>query len=204
MPRACSTSAESFGSRRGQMRLWKDVLGGLAGPSSTGISLLKPRADDLTQPYANLRFQATRRRVLVCSRPVAPSATPSRLAVATRSAPRCTAFSAATLVPLRATHTPMPTSRRALSGRRTLLYVLTMAPVYWRLECALLTEFPPAVRLPREPQEVHSWHQDGLRWPEEGEGQERSDHVGVTQTRLDWRHLPLDHTPSDNIKRRRC
>lgn len=28
------------------------------------------------------------------------------------------------------------------------------------------------VRLPREPQEVHSWHQDGLWWSEEGEGQE--------------------------------
>jgi cytochrome c2 len=33
------------------------------------------------------------------------------------------------------------------------------------------------VRLPREPKEIHSRNQDGFRWTEEGEGQERPDHV---------------------------
>jgi hypothetical protein len=34
-----------------------------------------------------------------------------------------------------------------------------------------------AVLLPREPQEVHSWYQDGLRWSEEDQGEERPHHV---------------------------
>lgn len=67
--------------------------------------------------------QVMLRRELVCSRPVVPSATPSRPAAATRSDPPCTACSAATPVPLRVTPTRMPTSRRVSSGRRTLWYV---------------------------------------------------------------------------------
>lgn len=67
--------------------------------------------------------QVTRRRVPTSSRRGARSATPSRRAAATRSAPRCTACSAARLVPSRATPTRTPTSRRASSGTRTLWYV---------------------------------------------------------------------------------
>lgn len=33
------------------------------------------------------------------------------------------------------------------------------------------------VRLPREPQEIHSRYQDGLWWSEEGQGEERPHHV---------------------------
>ena len=34
-----------------------------------------------------------------------------------------------------------------------------------------------SLRVPREPQEVHSRYQDGLRWSQEGQGQERHHHV---------------------------
>ena len=37
-----------------------------------------------------------------------------------------------------------------------------------------------AVRIPGKPQEIHPRHEDGLWWVEEGEGQERSDHVHST------------------------
>lgn len=129
------------------------------------------------------------RRELVCSRPVVPSATPSRPAAATRSDPPCTACSAATPAPWRVTPTRMPTSRRVSSGRRTLWYVqaLNATPpgrrshlVEMRMTNVTLTL---TVRVPREPQEVHPWHQDGLRWSEEGEGQERPDHVRLRKIR---------------------
>jgi hypothetical protein len=35
------------------------------------------------------------------------------------------------------------------------------------------------VRIPREPKEVHSRHEDGVRWIEEGQGPERLDHVRI-------------------------
>ena len=65
-----------------------------------------------------LPSQVMLRRVLVSSRPAAPSATPSTRPAATRSAPPCTASSAARPAPSRATPTPTPTSRRASSGTR--------------------------------------------------------------------------------------
>ena len=33
------------------------------------------------------------------------------------------------------------------------------------------------VHLPREPQEVHPWYQDGLRWSQEGQGAQRPGYV---------------------------
>lgn len=77
----------------------------------------------LTQPRTHLlthHVQAISRRVPTSSRPDVLSATPLRRTAATRSALPCTASGAARLVPSRATPTPMPTSRRALSGTTTL------------------------------------------------------------------------------------
>lgn len=68
---------------------------------------------------ADISPQETLRRVPTSSRPVAPSATPSRRTVATRSVPLCTASSAARPVPSRVTPTPTPTSRRASPGTTT-------------------------------------------------------------------------------------
>lgn len=64
--------------------------------------------------------QVISRRVPTSSRLDVLSATPLRRTAATRSALPCTASGAARLVPSRATPTPMPTSRRALSGTTTL------------------------------------------------------------------------------------
>jgi hypothetical protein len=36
-----------------------------------------------------------------------------------------------------------------------------------------------SVRIPREPQEVHPWYQDGIWRIEEGQGQERLNHVST-------------------------
>ena len=84
---------------------------------------------------ANTRYrqQATRRvvtprRVPTSSRPAALSATLSRRAVPTRSVPICTVSSAARLVPLRASPTPTPTSRRASPGRKTLCLPTSRTP----------------------------------------------------------------------------
>ena len=70
-----------------------------------------------------LFLQVTLRRVRPSSRRGALSATPSRLAAATRSVPLFTACSAARPVPSMASPTPMPTSRRASPGRRAPWYV---------------------------------------------------------------------------------
>jgi hypothetical protein len=64
--------------------------------------------------------QAISRRVPTFSRPDVLSATPLRRTAATRSDLLCTVSGAARPAPLRATPTPMPTSRRALSGTTTL------------------------------------------------------------------------------------
>jgi len=42
------------------------------------------------------------------------------------------------------------------------------------------------VRIPREPKEVHSWHKDGVRWAQEGEGQERPDHTLEGGDCINW------------------
>ena len=31
---------------------------------------------------------------------------------------------------------------------------------------------PAIVRIPRKPKEIHTWNEDGLRWTQEGQGQE--------------------------------
>lgn len=72
--------------------------------------------------------QAMLRRVRTSSRRGARSATPSRRTAATRSAPRSTASSAARPAPSTATHTRMPTSRRALLGTRTLCSTTLRTP----------------------------------------------------------------------------
>jgi hypothetical protein len=74
---------------------------------------------DLRTRHADSHPQETLRRVPTSSRPVAPSATPSRRTVATRLALPCTASSAARPVPSTATPTPTPTSRRASPGTTT-------------------------------------------------------------------------------------
>lgn len=106
------------------------------GSSIPGTIIASPHTRDpqTTLSSASTRFletdtnkflQATRRvlvmprRVPVCSRRAARSATPSRRTAATRSAPPCTASSDARLAPSRATPTPTPTSRRASSGTTT-------------------------------------------------------------------------------------
>ncbi|CBF69865.1 cytochrome c [Aspergillus nidulans FGSC A4] len=76
----------------------------------------------------NCFFQATLPRVLSSSRPVASSATLSRTAAATRSAPTSTVSSAVRLVRLRATPTPMPTSRPTSPGTRTLCSSTSRTP----------------------------------------------------------------------------
>ena len=43
------------------------------------------------------------------------------------------------------------------------------------MEPEVLTNFSSAV--PREPQEVHSWYQDGFRRSQEAQGQERLDYA---------------------------
>ena len=64
--------------------------------------------------------QAISRRVPTFSRPDVLSATPLRRTAATRSDLLCTVSGAARPVPSRVTLTPMPTSRRVLSGTTTL------------------------------------------------------------------------------------
>merc|ERR1712187_139012 len=76
----------------------------------------------------NLSLLATPPRVPSSSRPVAPSSTPLRPAVPTRSAPTFTVSSAVRLVPPRATPTPTPTSRPVLSGTRTLCSPTSRTP----------------------------------------------------------------------------
>jgi hypothetical protein len=49
------------------------------------------------------------------------------------------------------------------------------------------------VRIPREPQEVHSRHQDGVRWIEEGQGPERPDYVRLISEEP---HLVIDANSS--------
>lgn len=121
------------------------------------------------------RLQVTQRRVQTSSRLDAPSATLSVRVRVTRSALRSTAFLDDTLVQSRDTHTPMPTRPRELSGRMIPSYVVSgfiieESLVNWKLTLS-------TVRVPREPKEVHSRNKDGFRWIEEGEGQERFDHV---------------------------
>ena len=86
-------------------------------PSTLHITPLAPNT--YWTSHADLTPQETLRRVPTSSRPVAPSATPSRRTVATRSVPLCTASSAARPVPSRVTPTPTPTSRRASPGTTT-------------------------------------------------------------------------------------
>lgn len=174
--RACKDFAgqtERLGGSRHRIVTLGSRLDGFSTPRNTTSSL---RETVLTVAQVMLR------RVLVCSRPVVPSATPSRLAAATRSDPLCTACSAATPAPSTVTRTRMPTSRRVSSGRRTLWYVEALNATSPQAALTFDTDttnvaLSPTVRVPREPQEVHPRHQDGLRWPEEGEGQERPDHV---------------------------
>lgn len=109
----------------------------------------------------------------VSSRPVVLSATPSRLAVLTRSAPTSTVSSAVRPVRLRVSRTPTPTSRPMSPGMRTLWYafaLLSTPPKFAPLTCS-------TVLLPRKPQEVHPRYQNGLRWSQEGQGEERPHHV---------------------------
>jgi cytochrome c2 len=49
--------------------------------------------------------------------------------------------------------------------------------------CVLLTFI--TVRIPREPQEVHPRHQDGFWWSQEGQGQERPDHLVARGDQVD-------------------
>ena len=53
--------------------------------------------------------------------------------------------------------------------------------IVWNIGCRKLTA---VVRIPREPKEVHSRHEDGVRWIEEGQGPERSDYVGFPTLRM--------------------
>ena len=77
-----------------------------------------------TEPQLTiLASQETQRRVQASSRHDVLNATLSVRARETRSVPTCTVFSAVTLDLLRASHIPMPTSKRPLSGTRTLWYV---------------------------------------------------------------------------------
>jgi hypothetical protein len=122
-----------------------------------------------------LLLQATRRRVPTSSRPAALNATPSLRASPTRSALTYTVSSAARLVPSLASNTPMPTSRRLSPGARILWYAPIQKPP---LPAGYILIWI-TVRVPREPQEVHPWHEDGFRWTEEGQGPERPDHVGL-------------------------
>jgi len=40
------------------------------------------------------------------------------------------------------------------------------------MHCGVAVTKSTTVRVPREPKEVHSRHKDGVRWAQEGEGQE--------------------------------
>jgi hypothetical protein len=54
-----------------------------------------------------------------------------------------------------------------------------MLPSFKSKSGTILTEL--IVRIPREPKEVHSRHEDGIWWIEEGQGPERPDHVRVSK-----------------------
>ena len=82
--------------------------------------------------------QETQRRVPTSSRHDVLNATPSAKVKETRSVPTCTGCSAATPVPSQASHTPMPTRQRALSGRRTLWYVY--GSKFWNFGSIMLTK----------------------------------------------------------------
>lgn len=58
------------------------------------------------------------------------------------------------------------------------------------------------VRVPREPQEVHSRHEDGVRWPEEGQGQERPDHPLAGRDEVDDDRATPPSPPLDTATHR--
>lgn len=67
--------------------------------------------------------------------------------------------------------------------------------------CSLI---PSPVRVPREPKEVHPRHQDGLRWSQEGQGQERPDHLPPRRDQVDeFLSLPSSSLYLYNILRTR-
>lgn len=82
----------------------------------------------ITLAFTDKQPQVTPRRVPTSSRPVAPSATPSRLVAATRSDLLCTVCSAASLARLTVTPTRTPTSRRVLSGMSLLCSTTLRTP----------------------------------------------------------------------------
>lgn len=83
------------------------------------LCILNPSASSARSQPTNTP-QVTLPRVRVSSRPAVPSATPSRLAAPTRSAPTSTASSAASLARPTASRTLPPTSTRVLPGTSRL------------------------------------------------------------------------------------
>ena len=102
----------------------------------------------------------------------ARNATTWTLPRVTRSVPTSMVCSGERLVKSRVSHTRMQTRTRQLSGRRTLWYGATNFVGGGE---RLLIAAP--VRIPRKPQEIHPGNQDGFRRSQEGQGQERPDHV---------------------------
>jgi hypothetical protein len=76
--------------------------------------------------------QVTQRRVPTSSRRDVLNATPLRKAKETRLVPTCTGCSDATPVQFQASHTPMPTRQRVLSGIKILWYVYFETLVRWQ------------------------------------------------------------------------
>merc|ERR1712107_263277 len=94
-----------------------------------------------------------------------------RLVASTSKAPTCTACGEERPEELLTSRTRPPTSARASPGTRTPLTSTSRTP------------------------EVHPWHQDGLRRPQEEEGQERPDSLHQGVHRLDFQTSTLKFYP---------